>query len=108
MNGREQSLYETEDGIIFWLKSDGSIGRAWTERGTRSYPVTLLAGKTPEEAAEFIRLNPNVCSKCGKPMEKPALTHLSGEFCESCAAEYKKRNSGICRLCRQPYWRCTC
>jgi late competence protein required for DNA uptake (superfamily II DNA/RNA helicase) len=98
-----------KDEVVLWIKGNKIIS-AWKSYGKMAIPVKLLKNKTPEEAIEFIKNSDYFCSICAKHLKKNQveLQHFAGTYCKECSEKYKKENSGICSLCREPYWRCYC
>jgi hypothetical protein len=94
------------DGVTLWLEN-GKFQRAWKDNGMHAVPVSIIEGKTPDEAVAYLNTH-NPCSKCGKELDGKGGKHFAAHYCGECWDEYKVKNSRQCLMCKQPLWACCC
>jgi len=95
-------------GIVVFIK-DEKIRTAWKDNGSTSinlkiYDCSDVFGTIKKMINDKDKV---LCSQCGCECSKNKR-HFASIFCEKCWEEYKKENTKICGICKNPYWKCTC
>jgi len=106
----------SSDGIVLWIDINNKIMSAWYDNGMIAIPQDVIDNLSLDNLEVFKFLRKILkdgklwCSSCHKLFDKEYLkfSHFAGKYCNECADRYKRENSQICMICRQPMYICSC
>lgn len=112
--GDNRFFSHKEGEIVIWTRNElfGPVESAWIRVGQMGVPNVRDAPFTEVLTKCKMLVNQRLvpCIDCGTlmPIGQIGGNHFAGWYCKDCWKKYQKENSRICRICRQPIWRCCC
>jgi len=111
-------IYEDKDvGLKVVGNDNGKVSHAYYLNGVWAINMENVVKKVGDRTEDVFKYlvelwkdGFGICSRCGVILPRPDIagSHFAGHYCEQCWLEYKKQNSRVCSICRQPLYMCCC